>query len=334
MGLAEAVRLLLKGGITTTGAVTELSGRGIGLDVLRETVGRVKGELSVRSEPGRGTTVEVVVPVSLSSQAVLQVEISGSVVALPLDSVARNVLLKAADVSRSANRDTVSHEGRVIPLLSLAAVLGRGGGARSEASWPAVIVRSGGEEAALRVDRVLGATRVVVRPIPTAAQAEPVVYGASLDGEGNPQLVLDPGGLIAVARRGAPAPAPPALRERRPILVIDDSLTTRMLEQSILESAGYAVDLASSGEEGLVKARERRYALFICDVEMPGMNGFDFVARARADAALKDVPSILVTSLASAEDKSRGKRSGARAYIVKSEFDQGSFMQIIRSLVE
>jgi two-component system chemotaxis sensor kinase CheA len=107
-----------------------------------------------------------------------------------------------------------------------------------------------------------------------------------------------------------------------------------MLERSILESAGYEVDLATSGEEGLAKARERRYGLFICDVEMPGMNGFEFVERARSDPGLKDVPSVLVTSLASPEDKSRGKRAGARAYIVKGEFEQEHFLRIIRGLVE
>jgi two-component system chemotaxis sensor kinase CheA len=334
LGLEEAVQLLLRGGLSTTTGVTELSGRGIGLDVVRETVERLKGELSVRSVKGRGTKLEVVVPISLSSRAVLMVEAADLVVSIPLESVVTNVLLKPADVSRSANRDTIRHEARMIPLIGLAAVLGRGGVSKRVTSWPAVIVRAAGEEIALRVDRVVGASRVVVRPLPPAAQAEAVVYGASLDPEGNPLLALDPAGLVAAARTAPVAMAPAQVTEQPPILVIDDSLTTRMLVQSILESAGYRVDLASSGEEGLVKARERRYGLFICDVEMPGMNGFEFVTRTRADVALKEIPSILVTSLASAEDKSRGKRAGARAYIVKSEFDQGSFIQIIRGLME
>jgi two-component system, chemotaxis family, sensor kinase CheA len=334
IGLQDAVQLLLKGGLTTTGSVTELSGRGIGLDVLRDAVARLKGELAVRSERGRGTVIEIVVPVSLSSQAVLAVESAGSRMSIPLDSVAANLLLAPSEIVRSGERDTIRHDGRMIPLASLASVLGRPAPARRDQAVAAVIVRAGGAEAAVVVDHVLGATRAVVRTVPAAAQAQPVVCGASLNTEGDPELVLDPAGLIDAVRSGSAPAAPAPGFDRRPILVIDDSLTTRMLEQSILESAGYSVDLAVSGEDGLAKARERRYGLFICDVEMPGMNGFEFVTRAKADAALKDVPAILVTSLASPEDKSRGKRAGARAYIVKSEFDQGSFMQIIRGLVE
>jgi len=116
--------------------------------------------------------------------------------------------------------------------------------------------------------------------------------------------------------------------------VIDDSLTTRMLEQSILESAGYEVELAVSAEDALTKARERRYSLFIVDVEMPGMDGFEFVARTRSDAGLRDIPAILVTSRNAVEDRRRGEQVGARAYIVKSEFDQGQLLQTIRRLVE
>lgn len=332
VGLQEAVQLLLRGGLTTTGAVTELSGRGIGLDVLRDAVSRLKGELFVRSDRGRGTAIEVVVPVSVSSQAVLQVDAGGMRVALPLDAVVSSVLLRPEDVVRSADRDSIRQGGALIPLTPLSGLLGRPSPAPS-GSFSAVIVRAGGEEVAVRVDRLGEATRVMVRPIPPAAQAEPVVLGACLDAGGTPQLVLDPRGVVDGARRAAPSALPEATRDRSPILIIDDSLTTRMLEQSILESAGFQVDLAVSGEDGLAKARDRRYGLFICDVEMPGMNGFEFVTRAKADAALKDIPSILVTSLASPEDKSRGKRAGARAYIVKSEFDQGPFLNIVRELL-
>jgi two-component system chemotaxis sensor kinase CheA len=115
-------------------------------------------------------------------------------------------------------------------------------------------------------------------------------------------------------------------------LVIDDSLTTRMLEQSILESAGFEVDAVMSGEEALAKAKRRRYALFLVDIEMPGMDGFTFIERARADPGLRDIPAIVVSSRASSEDRHRGAELGARAYIVKSEFDQAEFLQCVREL--
>ena len=117
------------------------------------------------------------------------------------------------------------------------------------------------------------------------------------------------------------------------MLVIDDSLTTRMLEQSILLSAGYQVELAVSAEEGLARARERRFSLFVVDVEMPGMDGFSFVAETRADASLKDIPAILVTSRNAPEDRRRGEQVGARAYIVKGEFDQGQLLKTIQRLI-
>ena len=156
--------------------------------------------------------------------------------------------------------------------------------------------------------------------------------GASLDPEGNPQLVLDPAGLVeAVGEPLAPARTPAA--RRPPVLVVDDSLTTRMVEQSILESPGHQVEVAQSGEEGLEKARTRPYSLFLVDVEMPGMDGFEFISQTRQDPVLREIPSVLVTSRSSTEDRIRGERAGARAYIVKSEFDQGHFLQTIQQLV-
>src|SRR4029079_6286695 len=135
---------------------------------------------------------------------------------------------------------------------------------------------------------------ILVRPLPPLTPHDPRVAGASLDNDGDPHVVLDPAGVTQQpksAMTDAPLRAP-----RAPILVIDDSLTTRMLEQSILESAGYEVETATSAEEGLEKARLRPYALFLVDVEMPGIDGFTFVAQTRADPALQKVPAVLVTS--------------------------------------
>jgi two-component system chemotaxis sensor kinase CheA len=117
-----------------------------------------------------------------------------------------------------------------------------------------------------------------------------------------------------------------------PVLVVDDSLTTRMLEQSILESAGYAVDLASSGEEGLERARQKKFALMLVDVEMPGMDGFTFIRRIREDPALAAIPAVLVTSLASPEHIRRGEEVGAQGYMIKSEFDQAHLLAMIKRL--
>jgi two-component system chemotaxis sensor kinase CheA len=159
-----------------------------------------------------------------------------------------------------------------------------------------------------------------------------IVAGVSLDAEGNPQLVLDPDGLVARAQLGDTTEfelAAPGF----PVLIIDDSLTTRMLEQSILESAGYEVDVAICAEDALEYARRKRYSLFLVDVEMPGMDGFTFVERIRADPALSGIPAILVTSLAAPEDRQRGFDVGAQGYVIKSEFDQAELLTLIKPLV-
>jgi two-component system chemotaxis sensor kinase CheA len=330
----EITRLLLKGGISTSDAVTGVSGRGVGLDIVREAASRLGGEVEIRTEPGKGTTVEIVVPVMLSSLDVLILEVNGRLAAIPLDKVRRTLRLGSNEVTRNVEGESILVDGSVIPFAPLARLLNIQAETSTTTSraWSVVIVESAEAIAAVGVDRLLGTENVLVRSLPALAFADAIIAGGSLDAEGNPQLVLDPDGVVAAARRLETL----RLSEPKvslPILVIDDSLTTRMLEQSILESAGYEVDVATSGEQGLERANARRYALFLVDVEMPGMDGFTFIEKTRADPVLRDTPAILVTSRASPEDRRRGETAGARAYIVKSEFEQTGLLKLIQSLV-
>jgi two-component system, chemotaxis family, sensor kinase CheA len=331
IGMEEAVQIIMKGGVTTMGAVDQVSGRGIGLDVVRETAARLSGEVQVRSEAGKGTSLEICVPVSLSSLNALEVDAGGTIAALPLDAIRRTVRVADHDIARSAERDSIVYEGKVIPFLALPSALRKKTAADSKRRfWSTVILEASSGLAAIGVDRLLGTTIVVVRSLPALTRATAVVAGASLNAEGNPQLVLDPEGLVAAAHLERAPVLELAPVKSASVLVVDDSLTTRMLEQSILESAGYEVDVASSGEEALEKARAKQFGLFLVDVEMPGMDGFEFVSRTQADAALRAVPAILVTSRSAIEDRRRGEQAGARAYIIKSEFDQGNLLRMIR----
>ncbi|MGD9765434.1 MAG: response regulator [Candidatus Binatia bacterium] len=335
LGPEELLRLLLRGGITTAREVTEVSGRGIGLDVVRAAIERLDGDIAVRTERGRGTAFELSVPLSLTSLEGLSVESAGIAATLPLDAVRRTMRVTAADVSKTAEGESLVFDGRVVPFVSLPAALRvnpPAAAARSGLAGAAVIVEAGGRMAALGVDRVLGTANVVLRPLPDLAPVDAIVAGASLDADGVPKMVLDPEGIIDVASRARNVSL--ALEPvQRPILVVDDSLTTRLLEQSILESAGYEVDVATSGEEALETVRRKPYALLLVDVEMPGMDGFTFIERVRADPELRDTPAILVTSRAAAEDRERGERVGAQGYIVKSEFDQSDLLARIERLV-
>jgi two-component system, chemotaxis family, sensor kinase CheA len=336
LDLDGAIRLIVRGGLTTKNSVDEISGRGIGLGAAREAAERLKGRLDLRSESGAGTIIEIRVPVSLSALMALEVETANTVAAIPVSAVLRTMRVVAADIARSAESDTIVFDGEPVPFLSLSKVLLASGVSAAldskRPAWSAVIVESSGGRAAIAVDRLLAATNIVVRPLPRSAAASPLVSGASLNTEGDPQLVLDPEALVARARNARARDAEPVAKKRACVLVIDDSLTTRMLEQSILESAGYEVEVATSAEEGLKKARERQYGLFLVDVEMPGMDGFEFVTRTRADAKLGKVPAILVTSRNAPEDRRRGEQAGASAYIVKGEFDQNYLLRMTREL--
>ena len=329
----ELLKVLLAGGITTLGAVTQLAGRGIGLDVIREAGSRLRGDVSLQTQQGLGTTLEISVPVSLAAVEALIVEAGGRPVAIPLEAVRRTMRISADDLAQSAEGTSIVFEGQVIPFARLERTLRRGAQSKESArTCSAVIIEGTNTLAAVGIDRLRGTQNVVMRPLPEFTPADPIVAGASLDAEGHPQLVLDPGALVEHVRRIGPAAAAEA-PPRAPVLVIDDSLTTRMLEQSILESAGYEVDLATSAEAGLDQARKRSYALFLVDVEMPGMDGFTFIEHIRADPLLREIPAILVTSRASSADRDRGRSVGAQAYIVKGEFDQGELLEKIRSLV-
>ncbi|MGH9142295.1 MAG: hybrid sensor histidine kinase/response regulator [Vicinamibacterales bacterium] len=329
----DVVDLLLKGGLSTSRTVTDVSGRGVGLDVVREAAERLGGEVTVRTDPREGTTVELIVPITLASFPGLLVDALGVTAILPLDAVRETLRLAPEAVIQTAQGQFIVHDGQNTPLRSLAlALVHDPSPARTPGPSTVVVVAGRTASAAFSVDRILGIATVVLRPLPDLAPAAPFVVGASIDPEGSPQLVLDPDALVS-AVDGMRSGVRDSEMSRPAVLVIDDSLTTRMLEQSILESAGYVVDLAVSGEDALKKAREVSYALFLVDVEMPGMDGFTFVEHVRAEPALRDIPSILVTSRSAPDDQRRGAEVGAQAYMIKGDFDQGVLLEHIRRLV-
>ena len=332
---ADAVLALLgSGGLSTSAAVSAIAGRGVGLDVARTTATQLNGEFHLHSVAGRGLTVELEVPVLIASITSLLVAYSEGVAAIPLDAVQHAMRVSDSDIARSPDGRCIRFEAAMIPFVPLDTALQLASTRRRPGTiWHVVVVRSGLERVALGVNGLLGAANITLRTLPTFVRADPIVAGASLDDEGHPRLILDPHGLTLAARRDDHSPAQAAPTPPAPILIIDDSLTTRMLEQSILESAGYRVELAVSAEEALTKAKQRTFSLFLVDVEMPGMDGFGFVETIRDDPTLRATPAILVTSRNAEQDFVRGKRVGANAYIVKGEFDQRQLLSTINALV-
>jgi two-component system, chemotaxis family, sensor kinase CheA len=252
---------------------------------------------------------------------------------VPLEAVHCALRLDRDAIVSLAGRESLIFEGRTIPFLRLADTM-RHPHQPSNDSRPrlAAIVQADAELLALGVDRVIRTNEVIVHPLPAAAGRVTSLAGAVFDAQGNPQLVLNPEALLEAAH----AASSKRMLEDKPtpyILVIDDSLTSRVLMHSILEAGGYKIDLAVSGEDAIAKARERRYALFVCDVEMPGMNGFEFVARTREYDFLQGIPSILITTRGGTDDRRRGAEAGARAYLVKGEFSNDSLVEVVRMLV-
>lgn len=326
----ELVAAAMRAGFTTRAAASELAGRGVGLQVVGDALARLRGELLVETTRGAGTAIALDVPVSITAAPALVVEAGEQIVTIPLDAIARTLRVEARSILRTAEGDAIEDQGATYRFAPLARILSPSESASDAgAVWTAVIIG----DAAIGVERVRGVANEVVLPLPAHAVSSPLVLGASLDGDGDPRLSLDPRRLVEAAKTVRPAPAHAVTRALPKVLVCDDSLTSRMLEQSILEAAGYEVTTATSGEEALEKARADDFDLFVVDVEMPGMSGFETVARMRADPALARVPAVLVTSRAAADDRRRGLEAGARAYIIKGEFAQTEFLDIVRRLI-
>jgi two-component system chemotaxis sensor kinase CheA len=341
-GKDELVRALLEGGTSTRVEAGRISGRGVGLDIVRAAVERIHGRLEVDWEEGRGTTFTLACPPSTASIRAMLVLAGGEVVAFPTADIAAAALMPTDAVRRAAGRDTVPTLEGPVPLISLAALFGRSfAGRPSNGRIPVVVVRSGERRLALAVDELVAEQEIVLRPIPGREGRFPLLNGAALLATGRVALVLDAVSAIAAAGMVNPGQpdasviGAPAILEKRKwrILVVEDSITTRTLEQSILEAAGYAVTTAVDGAEGLRWLQEHGCDLIVADVEMPRMDGLALCRAVRASPRLKQLPFVLVTARESAEDRSRGLEAGADAYLGKSSFDQQDLLETVRQLI-
>ncbi len=326
--LTSAVELLCAGGISTRVAADMLSGRGIGFNVVNAAVERLFGRLGVQSERGQGTSVEIYVPVSLTAVRSLKVEAGGLAAWIPIDAVARAVRVPAGEVVGTAHDRVVTDAGETLPYLALHDVLESPVPARPGGTETMILLQAGGRRIALGVDRIIGVRDILARPMGSELTSNGLVGATTLDPSGLPELVLEPRRIVEMA----PVLAPPARRneERLPILIVDDCATSRLVEREILQAAGYEVDLADTGEEGLRRAKRRAYGAFIVDVEMPGMDGFEFVARIHAHPLLTQTPCFLVTSRSAAAYRRRGEEVGVAGYVLKGELMRGDFLEQLR----
>lgn len=339
----EARSLIFHPGLTTAAEVTAISGRGIGMDVVRDRVESLRGRLSVQSALGSGTTISLSMPVSMTRIRCVLLRAGDETYAIPSTVISRMVTLPRAEVFTAESREMVVIDGQPMALARLADVLSLPVAARAGDGElvMALVLRAADRTVAFEVDDLVSERELVLKPLgPEIARAR-FVSGAALLGTGAVIVVLDANDLVRVAtgtaitRRWLPDEAqPPAPAERRlRVLVVDDSITTRTLEKNILETAGFDVTVAIDGVEGWLRLNEGDYDVVISDVEMPNMNGLDLTRQIRSSSHTRDIPIILLTSLARPEQQQAGLQAGADAYLIKSQFDQGELLRMIWAVV-
>jgi len=338
--LAEARRVgslvdvLTRPGFTTAAEVTELSGRGVGLDAVKTHVETFGGTLDVRSEPGKGTEILLTLPLALALLDVLLVERGGRIFGIPLGSVEE--ALAVDDTLMLQGRPALELRGRSVSLSDLADLLGATAPALP-ARAPAVVVTSGGRRAAAACDRLLGEDEVVVKPLGPLLASARGYLGAAILGDGRIALLLDPQTLTRAAaphRQRPEAGSVPTERLAPKVLVVEDSYTVRELQRSILEAAGYRVETARDGKEGLDRVLEDdSIGLVITDLDMPEMDGLELTRAIRAHAERSSLPIVVVTSKGDEADRVRGIDAGADAYMIKRAFDQQTLLDTVERLV-
>lgn len=422
----EMVNLIFEPGFTTAQIITDISGRGVGMEIVKNNLDRLGGQVQVTSQKGQGTTVTLRVPLTLATSRALLVRIGEVIYAIPAPSIEAMTYLSSDEVLSREGRDVILHGAYLVPLVRLEELLGshpqanhplfrylrthkakltttvplsmngngnsnsnngngynssNGNGGMVQYSQsvaavhgegfvgltladpdaqsriiemqalsreravsqrlsferlPAVVVRTGERRICFLVDELVDETEIVVKNLGSILRKAEYVNAATIVGDGRVIMILDIPNLINAGRgitrsglrRSRDKQAP-----RKRILVVDDSITTRELEKSILEAQGYIVELADDGAVALeMLHRNNIYDLIISDVEMPRMNGFELTSSIKATPELRSLPVIIVSSLNSEENKRRGIDAGAQAYITKGDFSQNNLLDTIEYL--
>ncbi len=341
MADSAAQALIFQDEVSSRPMITRVSGRGLGLTIVRERAEKLGGTVAVESQPGQGARFRLLLPSLLATFRGVLIEAAGRVFVVPTAHVASVLHVRAGEIQTVAGRETIPWRGRAVALARLADVLALPGVATTvapSAITPVMILSLGDERVAFVVDAVLDEQEVLVKPLRRPLARVRNIAGATVLGSGQLVPVLNVTDLLKSARKSDPAtwmvstpkPPPPGARS---LLVVEDSITSRMLLKGILESAGYQVKTAVDGLEAFTRLRAEPFDLVVSDVEMPRLNGFDLTARIRAHQKLAGLPVVLVSARESREDREHGIDVGANAYLIKSNFDQSNLLDAVRRLI-
>lgn len=335
---AELIDYLFQPGFSTAPEVSDISGRGVGLDVVRDVVRQLGGKLRAEPQAGRGMTFQLELPVTRSVLRTLLVEIGGEAFAFPLVRVERVLLIAASRVASLEGRQYLDVEGKNIGLIAAHQVLELSpGDARDEIC--VVVISDQLDTYGLVVDRFLGERDLVVQPLDPRLGKINDLAAASIMQDGTPVVILNVDDLVrSVNALLAGSRLQPVHRLREPtrkkrVLVIDDSNTVREALRRALDHRGYAVDLAADGVDGWTAARTGDYALVVTDIDLPRLSGHDLIARMRAEPRLADTPIIIISYKDREEDRRAGLAAGADRYLDKTSFHDDQLISAVAELI-
>lgn len=338
----EARLLIFQSGFSTSDMVTALSGRGLGMDIVRNRVESLRGRVSVRSTPDEGTAITINVPVSLTRIRVITLHVGSEEYAIPSVMVERMETIFTDEIFTAEGHEMAVINDKPTPLVSMGAMLGVPNLSARDDEIQLLVLQSAERTIAFEVDALYSEIELVLKPLGTELRHAPFVAGAALTGSGNVIIVLDANDMVRAAvgspliqiKRSALKQSQ-QMQEPRPtrVLVVDDSITTRTLEKNILEAVGFEVHVAIDGAEAWSRIAEIEPDVVVSDVEMPHMNGLELTQRIKEAPGTKHVPVILLTSLSKPEQLEAGLKAGADAYLIKSRFDQSELLEVIRSVL-
>lgn len=343
----EAIDLIFLPGFSTSNIITDLSGRGVGMDVVKQCVlDELQGSVNVETRSGAGTTFALRLPLSLAVMRVLLVQVDGLPFGFTAQYVAELLRLPRAAQLTVTERNAVIIRNEFVPVVPLAELLHipahLARPRETQIAHPKdmllVVLRIRNEKIAVQVDDLLDERDMVIKPLPEHLRKLPMVSGMVTTGKNELVGVLHAPALLDATRRirNKAVRAEAATRAEETfynILVVDDSLNTREIEKDVLEAHGYRVTQAEDGQDGLRKAMDGDFDAVLTDVEMPNMDGFSLTARLRQEEKYRTTPIVIITSREKEEDKQRGVQVGADAYIVKGDFDQNSLVDTLRALL-
>jgi chemosensory pili system protein ChpA (sensor histidine kinase/response regulator) len=331
----DLLQFVLLSGFSTASQVTHVSGRGVGMDVVHSEVKQLGGSMSVNTDPGKGTTFIIRLPLTLSITQALMVYVGEQQFALPLGTVANIIECSPEELSRMAvgKNPLLNHNDKLYSFMNLGARLGIPSTERKGRKVPVLLARAGAREVAIQVDGLGGTREIVIKALgPQLAEIKGLA-GATIMGDGRVVLILDVAGLwyvdeaLHVERPERPTPEA-EVRVRPVVMVVDDSLTVRKVAGKHLQKRGYDVMVAKDGIDAVEQLRARVPDLMMVDIEMPRMDGYELTGRVRADVKLKHIPIIMVTSRAGEKHRTRALDLGVDIYMSKPYQEDDLFRNV------